>query len=111
MHLQENTLHDLDLVAQYSQHHVTYAPVKFVALVLGDMHFPENTSYLWVMITQNDTQYSLHHVAYPPATFEVAMLNALDGDAFTGKFIIRPLTLTFRKSRLPNMSPSTICIM
>ena len=36
MHLQENTLFDLDLgvkvtlnVAQYPQHHVTYAPAKF----------------------------------------------------------------------------------
>ena len=36
MHLQENTLFDLDPkvkvaqnVAQYSQHHVTYAPAKF----------------------------------------------------------------------------------
>ena len=35
-HLQENTLFDLDLgvkvkqnVAQYSRHHVTYAPAKF----------------------------------------------------------------------------------
>ena len=36
MHLQENTLFDLDLgfkvtqnVAQFPQHHVTYAPAKF----------------------------------------------------------------------------------
>ena len=36
MHLQENTLFDLDLgvkvtlnVAQYPRHHVTYAPAKF----------------------------------------------------------------------------------
>ena len=36
MHLQENTLFDLDLgvkvtqnVAQYPQHHVTYAPAEF----------------------------------------------------------------------------------
>ena len=34
MHLQENTLYDLDLgvtqnVAQYPLHHVTYAPTKF----------------------------------------------------------------------------------
>ena len=34
MHLQENSLSDLDLgvtqkVAQYPRHHVTYAPAKF----------------------------------------------------------------------------------
>ena len=84
MHLQENTLHDLDLVAQYPPHHMTYAPVRFVALVLGDMHFQENTLYLAVMITQNYTQYSLHHITYASATFEVATLNALAGDSFTG---------------------------
>ena len=39
MHLQENTLFDLNLgvkltrnVAQYPQHHVTYAPAKFVII-------------------------------------------------------------------------------
>ena len=57
------------------------------------MHLQENTVYLGVMVTQNDTQYSLYHVTYAHATFEVGTLNALDGDAFTGKYIIRHLTL------------------
>ena len=41
MHLQENTLYDLDVkvkqnVAQYPPHHVTYAPAKFeVAMYKG----------------------------------------------------------------------------
>ena len=43
MHLQENTLNDLDLVVkltqnvvQYHPHHVTYAPVNFeVAMSIG----------------------------------------------------------------------------
>ena len=55
MHLQENTLFDLDLgtkvtqnVAQYPQHHVTYAPSKFDVLhptVKEKMHLQENTLF------------------------------------------------------------------
>ena len=55
MHLQENTLFDLDLgikvtqnVAQYPLHHVTYAPAKFdIASSHGEekMHLQENTSF------------------------------------------------------------------
>ena len=52
MHLQENTLFDLDLgvkvkgnVAQYPLHHVTYAPTKFEVAMskgLGDAFTRKN---------------------------------------------------------------------
>ena len=44
MHIQENTLFDLDLgvkitqnVAQYPLHHVTYAPAKFPVATLNSL--------------------------------------------------------------------------
>ena len=55
MHLQENTLFDLDLgvkvtrnVAQYPLHHVTYAPAKFdltTSHVTEKVHLQENTLF------------------------------------------------------------------
>ena len=53
----------------------------------------------WVKVTQNATQYPLRRVTYAPAKLEVVMSNHLGGDAFTRKFIIRPMTLT-KGSRL-----------
>ena len=48
-------------------------------------HIPAFISdfYLGVKGTQYIAQYSLHHVTYTPAKFEVAVSNALGGDAFT----------------------------
>ena len=65
---------------------------------------------LGVKVTQNVTQYPQHHVTYAQAKFEVATSKSLWGDAFTGKDIIWPLTLTLG-SRSHEMSPSTLYIM
>ena len=54
MHLQENTLFDLDLGVD-----------------------------LGVKVTQNVTQYPLHHVIYAPTKFEVATSNGLGEDTIT----------------------------
>ena len=74
MHLQENTLFDLDLeVAR-----------KFKVATFN-MHLQENTLFdlvLGVNVTGNVAQYPLHNVTYAPAKFEVATPNGL-GDAFT----------------------------
>ena len=92
MHLQENTLFDLDHeikvtqnVAQCPPHHVTYAPVKFVVAMSNSFG---GYAFTRKYITQNVAQYSLHHVTYAPAKFEVTVSNRLGGDAFTRKFII-----------------------
>ena len=37
------------------------------------------------------TQYPVHHVAYSPERFEAATSNHYERDAFTRKYIIRPL--------------------
>ena len=89
MHLQENTLYDLNLgvkvtqnVAQYSLHHVTYAPAKFEVAA-----FTRKVKKIYFLTF---VQYPLHHVTNAPAKFEVAVSNAFDGDAFTRKYIICP---------------------
>ena len=67
-----------------------YPPVKFV-VATKDLHLQENTIYVYdidIEVTQNGAQYSLHHVAHSSAKFKVATSNALDGDAFTRKYII-----------------------
>ena len=55
------------------------------------MHL-QNTFNIGVMVKQNVVQCPLHHVTYAPTEFEVTASKDL-GDAFTRKFIIRPLTL------------------
>ena len=90
MHLQENTLFDLDLdvkvsqnVAQYPLHHVIYAPVKFEADTfnsLGEDGFTRKHIILPLPWGQGHTkccQYPLHCVTYALAMFEVAMSNGL----------------------------------
>ena len=76
MHLQENTLFDLDLVGvkvtqnvfQYPQNHMTYAPAEFEVASfnsLGKLDLQENTLYdldLGVKITQIVAQYHPHHM-------------------------------------------------
>ena len=103
MHLQENTLYDLDLVVvkvtqnvvQYPPNHMTYAPAKFEVASFNslgeDLDLQESTLYdldLGVKVTQNEAQYHPHHVTYAPANFEVAMSNGMGEDAFTRKYII-----------------------
>ena len=56
------------------------------------------------------TQYTLHHVAYTPAKTEGTMSKGLGGDAFTRKYVIRPLTLTFL-AMLQKLLPSILYIM
>ena len=53
MHLQENTLFDLDLgvkvtqnVAQYPLHHVTYAPAKFEVATSNSLGDPFTRKYI-----------------------------------------------------------------
>ena len=99
MHLQENTLFDLDIgvkvtgnVAQCPLHHVTYAPTRFEVTtskgLRGDA-FTRNALFdigLGVKVTQNSAQYPHYHVTYSATKatkFEVAMSNGLGGDAFT----------------------------
>ena len=123
MHLQENTLFDLDLqvkvtlnVAQCPLHHVTYAPTEFevtTLIALGGEAFTRNSIFdldLGVKVTQNVAQYPLHHVNHPATKFEVARSNRLGGDTFTRKFNIWPLTLTLgSRSHKICPVPSTSC--
>ena len=101
MHLQENTLYDLDLVVKVTQNvvhcppnHMTYAPAKFevaTSKVYEKMDLQENKLYdldLGVKVTQNVAKYHPHHVTYAPVNFEVAMSNGSGEDSFTRKFII-----------------------
>ena len=94
MHLQENTLFDLDLGGQCPLHLVTYSATKFEVAMsnpLGGDTFTRNTLFdldLGVKVTQNVAQYPLHHVTYSATKFEVAMSNRLGGDTFTRKYII-----------------------
>ena len=58
MHLQESTLFDLDDVAQYPWHNLTFPPAKFdiaTSSVKEKMHLQENTLFdldLWVKVTR-----------------------------------------------------------
>ena len=81
MHLQENTLFDLDLrvkvtqnVAQCSLHHVTYASTELevtASKALRRRSIYKKIQYL--TFTRNVAQYPLHHVTYSATKFEVAM--------------------------------------
>ena len=126
MHLQANTLFDLDLwvkvtrnVAKCPLHHVTYAPTEFeftTSKVLGQDAFTKNTIFdtfdldLGFKVTRNIAQYPLHYVTYLATKFEVATSNRLEGDTFTRKYIIWLLTLTLG-SRSHEMLPSTLYFM
>ena len=100
MHLQENTVIDLDLgvkvtqdVAQYPLCHVTYAPAKFEVATLNGLGDAIISKYsiefdLGVKATRDVVEYSLHHLTYAHAEFEVTSSNGLRGDAFTRKYII-----------------------
>ena len=73
MHLNENTLFDLDLkvtqdVAQYPLHHVTYLDTKFEVAMSNS----KGDALPGVKVTQNVTHYPLHHVTYSGIKFKVA---------------------------------------
>ena len=98
MHLQENSIFDLDLgvkvtqdVAQYPLHHVTYSATKFEVATskrLGGEYNYKKIQYLTfdldleVKVTRNVAQYPLHHVTYSTTKFEVATSSGL-GDTIT----------------------------
>ena len=101
MHLQENTLYDLDLVVKVTQNvvqcapnHMTYALAKFEVAMsnsLGEDSLQKSKLYdldLGVKVTQNVAKYHPHHVTYAPVSFEVAMSNGSGEDSFTKKYII-----------------------
>ena len=76
MHLQENTLFDLDLGVKVTQN----VWLRRICI------YKKNTLFgldLEVKVTQNIAQYPLHHVAYSGTKFKVATSNGLGGDAFT----------------------------
>ena len=99
MHLQENTLFDLDL---WGQDHKKCCPVHSTS---GDLctyrvlsyyvkRFRRRSIYkkiqyltfdldIGVKVTQNVAQYPLHYVTYSATKFEVAPSNRLGGDTFT----------------------------
>ena len=94
MHLQENTLFDLDLwvkvtrnVAQCPLHHVPYVHTEFEVTTSkglggGRTSIIQYLTFdldLGVKVTQNFAQYPLHHVTYAATKFEVATSNRLGG--------------------------------
>ena len=94
MHLQENTVFDLDLgvkvtqdVVQHPLHHVTYTFTKFdvAMLTVKEMHL-RKIQYLTLMLPSSF--YTVYIMTYAHVKIEVATSNSLGGDAFTRKFII-----------------------
>ena len=88
MHLQENSLFDIDLVTQYPLHHVTYSAKWFEVATsngLGGDTFTRFIHYLTfkVKVTRNFAQYLLHYVTYSATKFEVATSNGLGRVTFT----------------------------
>ena len=100
MHLQENTVFDLDFgikvtqdVAQHPLHHLTHAFAKFGVTTFngkGDA-FTKSTVFdrdLKIKVTQDVAKYALRHVTYAHVKDEVATSNGLGRDAITRKYII-----------------------
>ena len=101
MHLQENTLFDLDLgsrshkmmpSALFIMWPMHLHSLKLLHLkVKGEMHLQANLIFdldIGVKVTRNIAQYPLHHVTYLATKFEVATSNNLGGDTFKRKYII-----------------------
>ena len=103
MHLQENTLFDLDLggqgnkkccqVLSTSFDQRTYRVLSYYVKRFRRRSIYKKIQYLnfdldlGVKVTQNVAQYPLHHVIYSATKFEVITSNRL-GDTFTRKYII-----------------------
>ena len=84
--------------------------------MVKEMHYQENTLFeldpkvKGVKVTWNVAQYPRHHVTYAPTEFEVTTLKGSGGEAFTRKFYIWSLTLTFGW-RSHEMLPSSLYII
>ena len=106
MHLQANTLFDLDIgvkvtqnITQYPLHHVSYSDTKFEAATsngLGGDVFTKIHNLIFdldlrVKVTRNFAQYPLLYVTLSGTKFEDAKSNGLG--SFTRKYIILHLTL------------------
>ena len=122
MHSKEITLFDLDPkvkvtrnVAQYPQHHVTYAPAKFdVAhpMEKEKMHLQENTLFdLEVKVTLNVAQYPRHHVTYAPAKFDIATHPRVKEKMHLHKNTLFDLELWGQGHRKCCPVPSTSCTL
>ena len=98
MHLQENTLFDLDLGGQghkkccpvpstscdlCTYRVLSYYVKRFRRSIYKKIQYLTFDLDLWVKGTQNLAQYPLHHVTYSATKFEVATSNRLGGDTFT----------------------------
>ena len=104
MHLQENTLFDLDLVGQghkkcypvpsTSCDLCTYRVLSYYVKRFSKRSIYKKIQYLTfdldlgVKVTLNVAQDPLHHVTYSATKFEVATSSRLGGDTFTRKYII-----------------------
>ena len=74
MHLQENTLFDLDIMWPMHQHNL----ILLHRTVKEKMHLQENTLFdLQVKVTWNVAQCHLHHVTYAPTEFDVTTSKTL----------------------------------
>ena len=102
MHLQENTLFDLDLggqghkkccpVPSTSCDLCTYRVLSYYVKMFRRRSIYKTIQYLTfdldLGVTQNVAQYPLHHVTYSATKFEVATSNRLGKDTFTRKYFI-----------------------
>ena len=121
VHLEENTLFVLDLGSIFDlwpwlwgQSHTKCCPVPSTSCDLSSYKVwscysqPFRRRFIYkkihhlifdldlrVKVTLNVAQYPLHHVTCSATKFEDAMSKGLECDAFTRKFKIWPLTLTF----------------
>ena len=106
MHLQENTLFDLDVrvkvirnVAQCPLHHVTYTSTEFevtTSITLGGEAFTRKFNIWPLTLTlgprshENVAQDPLHHVTYPATKFELLRQTVLEEIHFKEKCINWP---------------------
>ena len=110
MHLQLNTLFDIDLwakccpVPSRTCDLCTYSVWSYCVKRLRKRNIYKKIQYtICCPVT-------LHHMTYSATEFEVASSNRLGGDTFTRKYIIWSLTVTL-VSRPHEMLPSTLYIM
>ena len=62
-------------VAQYPQHHMTYAPAKFVVAISNGL---AGNALTWIILFDLEGHIKhcpLHHVTFVPAKFDVAKVN------------------------------------
>ena len=83
MHLQLNTLFDIDLRAKYCP-----VPPRTCDLCTYRVLSTASKGSGRKFNIQYVAQYPLHNMTYPAPKFEVATSNRLGGDTFTRKYII-----------------------